>query len=169
MVSLVICLEGRERHAAVGDRAKPNRLQRTDLQSRRPSSSVLDTDSKPAVAFATAAMMTEQTNKLRAKQEMTIAKLEILTANPEITDANLEKNFTATEMTMTARGMVSVIRTMVGTEHAASPRWCTTPALLQPTDASLCYCASTRRKRVPQSPTHRIRQPLRRQTGRANS
>lgn len=63
-------------------------------------------------------MMTEQTNKLRAKPEMTIAKLEILTANPEITDANLEKNFTATEMTMTARGMVSVIRTMVGTEHA---------------------------------------------------
>ena len=69
-------------------------------------------------------MMTEQTNKLRAKQEMTIAKLEILTANPEITDANLEKNFTATEMTMTARVMVSVIRTMVsvirtmaGTEH----------------------------------------------------
>ena len=70
-------------------------------------------------------MMTEQTNKLRAKPEMTIAKLEILTANPEITDANLEKNFTATEMTMTARvmvsvirTMVSVIRTMVGTEHA---------------------------------------------------
>lgn len=63
-------------------------------------------------------MMTEQTNKLRAKPEMTIAKLEILTANPKITDANLEKNFTATEMTMTARGMVSVIRTMVGTEHA---------------------------------------------------
>ncbi len=69
-------------------------------------------------------MMTEQTNKLRAKPEMTIAKLEILTANPEITDANLEKNFTATEMTMTARVMVSVIRTMVsvirtmaGTEH----------------------------------------------------
>lgn len=62
-------------------------------------------------------MMTEQTNKLRAKQEMTIAKLEILTANPEITDANLEKNFTAIEMTMTARVMVSVIRTMVGTEH----------------------------------------------------
>lgn len=69
-------------------------------------------------------MMTEQTNKLRAKPEMTIAKLEILTANPEITDANLEKNFTATEMTMTARvmisvirTMVSVIRTMVGTEH----------------------------------------------------
>ena len=77
-------------------------------------------------------MMTEQTNKLRAKPEMTIAQLEILTANPEITDANLEKNFTATEMTMTARvmisvirtmvsvirTMVSVIRTMVGTEHA---------------------------------------------------
>lgn len=70
-------------------------------------------------------MMAEQTNKLRAKPEMTIAKLEILTANPEITDANLEKNFTATEMTMTARvmvsvirTMVSVIRTMVGTEHA---------------------------------------------------
>ncbi len=63
-------------------------------------------------------MMAEQTNKLRAKPEMTIAKLEILTANPEITDANLEKNFTATEMTMTARGMISVIRTMVGTEHA---------------------------------------------------
>lgn len=63
-------------------------------------------------------MMAEQTNKLRAKPEMTIAKLEILTANPEITDANLEKNFTATEMTMTARVMVSVIRTMVGTEHA---------------------------------------------------
>lgn len=63
-------------------------------------------------------MMTELTNKLRAKPEMTIAKLEILTANPEITDANLEKNFTATEMTMTARVMVSVIRTMVGTEHA---------------------------------------------------
>lgn len=63
-------------------------------------------------------MMAEQTNKLRAKPEMTIAKLEILTANPEITDANLEKDFTATEMTMTARGMVSVIRTMVGTEHA---------------------------------------------------
>ena len=125
MVSLVICLEGRERHAVAGDRAKPNRLQRTDLQSRRPSSSVQDTDSKPAVAFPTAAMMTEQTNKLRAKPEMTIAKLEILTANPEITDANLEKNFTATEMTMTARvmvsvirTMVSVIRTMVGTEHA---------------------------------------------------
>ena len=48
-------------------------------------------------------MMAEQTNKLRAKPEMTIAQLEILTANPEITDANLEKNFTATEMTMTAR------------------------------------------------------------------
>ena len=63
-------------------------------------------------------MMTEQTDKLRAKPEMTIAKLEILTANPEITDANLEKNFTASEMTMTARVMVSVIRTMVGTEHA---------------------------------------------------
>lgn len=63
-------------------------------------------------------MMTEQTNKSRAKPEMTIAKLEILTANPEITDANLEKNFTTTEMTMTARVMVSVIRTMVGTEHA---------------------------------------------------
>lgn len=70
-------------------------------------------------------MMTEQTNKLRAKPEMTMAKLEILTANPEITNANLEKNFTATEMTMTARvmvsgirTMVSVIRTMVGTEHA---------------------------------------------------
>lgn len=63
-------------------------------------------------------MMTEQTNKLRAKPEMTIAKLEILTANPEITDANLEKNFTATEMTMTTRVMVSVIRTRVGTEHA---------------------------------------------------
>lgn len=63
-------------------------------------------------------MMAEQTNKLRAKPEMTIAKLEILTANPEITDANLEKNFTATEMAMTARGMVSVIRAMVGTEHA---------------------------------------------------
>lgn len=63
-------------------------------------------------------MMAEQTNKLRAKPEMTIAKLEILTANPEITDANLEKNFTATEMTMTARVMVSVIHTMVGTEHA---------------------------------------------------
>lgn len=63
-------------------------------------------------------MMTEQTNKLRAKPEMTIALLEILTANPEITDANLEKNFTTTEMTMTARVMVSVIRTMVGTEHA---------------------------------------------------
>ena len=63
-------------------------------------------------------MMTEQTDKLRAKPEMTIAKLEILTANPETTDANLEKNFTATEMTMTARGMISVIRTMVGTEHA---------------------------------------------------
>ena len=62
-------------------------------------------------------MMTEQTNKLRAKQEMTIAKLEILTANPEITDANLEKNFTAIEMTMPARVMVSVIRTMAGTEH----------------------------------------------------
>lgn len=118
MVSLVICLEGRERHAVVGDRTKPNRLQRTDLQSRRPSSSVQDTDSKPAVALPTATMMTEQTNKLRAKPEMTIAKLEILTANPEITDANLEKNFTATEMTMTARGMVSVIRPMVGTEHA---------------------------------------------------
>ncbi len=118
MVSLVICLEGRERHAVVGDRTKPNRLQRTDLQSRRPSSSVQDADSKPAVALPTATMMTEQTNKLRAKPEMTIAKLEILTANPEITDANLEKNFTATEMTMTARGMVSVIRPMVGTEHA---------------------------------------------------
>lgn len=63
-------------------------------------------------------MMTEQTNKLRAKPEMTIAELEILTANPEITDANLEKNFTATEMTMTARVMVSVICTMGGTEHA---------------------------------------------------
>ena len=63
-------------------------------------------------------MMTEQTDKLRAKPEMTIAKLEILTANPETTDANLEKNFTATETTMTARVMVSVIRTMVGTEHA---------------------------------------------------
>lgn len=63
-------------------------------------------------------MMAEQTNKLRAKPEMTIAQLEILTANLEITDANLEKNFTATEMTMTARVMVSVIRTMVGTEHA---------------------------------------------------
>lgn len=62
-------------------------------------------------------MMAEQTNKLRAKPEMTIAELEILTANPEITDANLEKNFTATEMTMTARVMVSAIRTMVGTEH----------------------------------------------------
>ena len=126
MVSLVICLEGRERHAVVGDRTKPNRLQRTDLQSRRPSSSVQDTDSKPAVALPTATMMTEQTNKLRAKQEMTIAKLEILTANPEITDANLEKNFTAIEMTMTARVMVSVIRTMVGTgarggRHAGAP------------------------------------------------
>lgn len=63
-------------------------------------------------------MMTEQTNKLRAKPEMTIAKLEILTANPETTDANLENNFTATEMTITARVMVTVIRTMVGTEHA---------------------------------------------------
>ena len=77
-------------------------------------------------------MIAEQTNKLRAKPEMTIAKLEILTANSEITDANLEKNFTSTEMTMTARvmvsvirtmvsvirTMVSVIRTMVGTEHA---------------------------------------------------
>lgn len=63
-------------------------------------------------------MMAEQTNKLRAKPEMTIAQLEILTANPEITDANLEKNFTATEMTMTAMVMVSVIRAMVGTEHA---------------------------------------------------
>ena len=63
-------------------------------------------------------MMTEQTHKLRAKPEMTIAKLEILMANPEITDSNLEKNFTATEMTMTARVMVSVIRTIVGTEHA---------------------------------------------------
>lgn len=70
-------------------------------------------------------MMAEQTNKLRAKPEMTIAKWEILTANPEITDANLEKNFTATEknftateMTMTARVMVSVICTMGGTEHA---------------------------------------------------
>lgn len=70
-------------------------------------------------------MMAEQTSKLRAKPEMTIAKLEILTANPEITNANLEKNFTATEMTMTARvkvsvirTMVSVIRTIVGTEHA---------------------------------------------------
>lgn len=62
-------------------------------------------------------MMTEQTNKLRAKPEMTIAKLEILTANSETTDANLENNFTATEMTMTARVMVSVIRTMVGTEQ----------------------------------------------------
>lgn len=62
-------------------------------------------------------MMAEQTNKLRTKPEMTIAKLEILTANSEITDANLEKNFTATEMTMTARVMVSVIRTMVGTEQ----------------------------------------------------
>ena len=95
MVSLVICLEGRERHAVIGDRAKPNRLQRTALQSRRPSSSVLDTDSKPAVAFPTATMMAEQTYKLRTKPEMTIAKLKILTANPEITDANLEKNFTA--------------------------------------------------------------------------
>ncbi len=82
------------------------------------SSSVQNTDNKPAVTFPTAAMMTEQTNKLRAKPEMTIAKLEILTANSEITDANLEKNFTATEMTMTASGMVTVIRTMVGTEHA---------------------------------------------------
>lgn len=63
-------------------------------------------------------MMAEQTNKLRAKPEMTIAQLEILTANPEITDANLEKNFTATEMTMTARVKVSVIRTMVETDHA---------------------------------------------------
>lgn len=63
-------------------------------------------------------MMAEQTNKLRAKPEMTNAKLEILTANPEITDSNLEKIFTATKMTMTARGMISVIRTMVGTEHA---------------------------------------------------
>ena len=62
-------------------------------------------------------MMTEQTDKLRAKQEMTIAKLEMFRANPEITDANLEKNFTATETTMTARVMVSVIRTMVGTEQ----------------------------------------------------
>lgn len=62
-------------------------------------------------------MMAEQTNKLRAKPEMTNAKLEILTANPEITDSNLEKIFTATKMTMTARGMISVIRTMVGTEH----------------------------------------------------
>ena len=62
--------------------------------------------------------MAEQTNKLRAKLEMTIAKLEILTANPETIDANLEKKFTATEMTMTASGMVSVIRTMVGTEKA---------------------------------------------------
>mgnify|MGYP004506444137 FL=1 len=69
-------------------------------------------------------MMAEQTNKLGAKPEMTIARLEILTANPETTDANLEKNFTATEKTMTARVMVSVIhtmvtviRTMVGTEH----------------------------------------------------
>ena len=62
-------------------------------------------------------MMTEQTNKLRTKPEMTIAKLEILTANSEITDSNLEKNFTATEMTMTARVMVTVIRTMVGTEQ----------------------------------------------------
>lgn len=63
-------------------------------------------------------MMAEQTNKLRANPEMTIAKLEILSANSEITDANLEKNFTATEKTMTAKVMVSVIRTMVGTEHA---------------------------------------------------
>lgn len=63
-------------------------------------------------------MMTEQTNKLRTKPEMTIAKLEILTANSEITDSNLEKNFTATETTMTAMVMVTVIRTMVGTEHA---------------------------------------------------
>lgn len=62
-------------------------------------------------------MMTEQTHKLRAKPEMTIAKLEILTANSETTDANLEKNFTATEMTITARVMVTVIRTMVGTEQ----------------------------------------------------
>lgn len=62
-------------------------------------------------------MMTEQTNKLRAKPEMTIAKLEILTANPETTDANLEKNFTATKMTMTAMVMVTVIRTMVGMEQ----------------------------------------------------
>lgn len=82
------------------------------------SSPVQKTDNKPAVTFPTAAMMTEQTNKLRAKPEMTIAKLEILTANPEITDANLEKNFTATETTMTASGMVTAIRTMVGTEHA---------------------------------------------------
>ena len=133
------------------------------------SSPVQKTDNKPAVTSPTAAMMTEQTNKLRAKPEMTIAKLEILTANPEITDANLEKNFTATEMTMMARVMVSAIRTMVGTGTRASPRWCTTPALLQPADASLCDYASTRRKRVPQSPTHRIRQPLRRQTGCANS
>lgn len=63
-------------------------------------------------------MMTEQTHKLRAKPEMTIAKLEILTANPETTDANLEKNFTATEMTMTAMVMVTVIRTKFGTERA---------------------------------------------------
>ena len=104
MVSLVICPEGRERQTVVGDRTRPNRLQYTALQSRRLPSSVLNTDNKPAVAFPTAAMMAEQTNKLRAKPEMTIAKLEILTANPETTDANLEKNFTATEMTMTARG-----------------------------------------------------------------
>ena len=63
-------------------------------------------------------MMVEQTNKLGAKPEMTIAKLEILTANPEITDANLEKNFTASEMIMTARVMDTVICAMVGTEHA---------------------------------------------------
>lgn len=62
-------------------------------------------------------MMTEQTDKLGAKPEMTIAKLEILTANPEITDANLENNFTASEMIMTARVMVTVIRTMAGTEQ----------------------------------------------------
>lgn len=57
-------------------------------------------------------MMAEQTNKLRAKPEMTIAQLEILTANPEITDANLEKNLTVSSV------MGSVIRTMAGTEHA---------------------------------------------------
>lgn len=100
---------------------------------------------------------------------MTIAKLEILTANSEITDANLEKNFTATEMTMTAMVMVTVIRTMVGTEHAGVATLVRHTGTLQPADASLCDCASTRRKRVPQGPTHRIRQPLRRQTGCANS
>lgn len=62
-------------------------------------------------------MMAEQTNKLGAKPEMTIANLEILTANPETTDANLEKNFTATEMTMTGSGMVTVAHTIVGTEQ----------------------------------------------------